>query len=99
MQQMVVTADVIETIRTRGLRPRLSERIKGALQLQPMSIRQLAACLSVTDRCIQAALAVLMRRSVVRRCGYRKHRRRCEALHELTNTGRAFKQPEPGTIH
>lgn len=98
MQQVTMSADVIETIRTRGLRPRLSERIKGALRLQPMSIGQLATCLCVTDRCIQGALAVLMRRSVVRRCGYRKHRRRFEALHELTHN-KAPKHLDSGAIH
>lgn len=49
---------------------RLAERTQDALRLQPMTIRQVARCLSVSDRCMQECLCTLERRHIVRRNGW-----------------------------
>lgn len=51
-------------------KPRLATRIREALVLQPMTVHQLATCLSVTDSCAQQALAALTRRRIVKRNGW-----------------------------
>jgi predicted ArsR family transcriptional regulator len=64
-------------------KPLLAARIQGVLALQPMTISQIAQCLSVSDRCIQEALATLGKRRVVRRRGWSGSGFRTAHLFEL----------------
>lgn len=64
-------------------KPRLASRIREALRLQPMTIHQLAQCLSVSDQSIQQSLASLGRRRIVRRRDWVQRPRGAAHLFEL----------------
>ena len=61
----------------------LRERIVGALQLQPMTQRQIAMCLSVTQQTASQAMNRLAKKGAIRPHGWGKGKRGNAALFEI----------------
>lgn len=85
----------------------LCNRIVGALALRPMTIKQLATCLSVTPEGARFAVESQVRRGFVRRRGFARSRSRYlskirgsvvrashSQLFELTNAGLHYRAQE-----
>lgn len=64
-------------------RPPIRERVVRALALQPMTIRTVARCLSVTQQSANEAMNRMCRRGDIRRHGWERRKGRAAQLFEV----------------